>query len=358
MKKKLTFLLVLTVLFTLNVSNVSAKEKFYQVDSDLNIEEKFDSSVFFAGETVTSRAKVDGISAVAGNDVEIAGTSDYGVTVANTLKITGNIKNDLFGAGSSIKIDNDANIERDTYLAASSISIANAKFGRNVRMTAGTVTLNDVIITGDVYISATTIDLGNNVVINGKLSYNENAVINGLENNKINNIVTYTDMNIKEFSILDKVKNKLFSIVSGFIILTIMFLVFPSLFKKIDKKLDGKKTGDYLSKAGIGFIGLIMIPIVSIISIFTVVCIPIGFILIAGYVLSLYIGTLLTAYVVGKKIHVSMLKNEYNSYAVALLGLMIMKFLELVPILSVIVIMFNLLFGLGLIICMFVRDKK
>lgn len=357
MKKIILCLLTMLALFTIN-TNVQAKESFYQADDNLSVEGQFDGTVFFGGDTVFTNSQIKGVAFVAGNNVEVSGETEYGFMAGNSLKITGKVNNDLFAAGSNITINDSAYIERDAYLAASTISISDASVGRNIKMTAATVTLSDVTITGDVYISATTINLEDNVVIEGTLSYNETAVINGIKDNSIGEVNAYEVENTEAATLASNVKDKLFSIVSGFIILLIMYLVFPNLFKKIDDKIKDNKVSNYFSKIGIGFIGLIMIPIISIVSICTIIGMPIGFILLASYIMSLYFGTLITAYVVGNKLYTLGLKKEYNFYTVSFFGLIVISILELIPFVSGIVGFFGLLFGLGMIICLFIRDKK
>ena len=357
MKKLFLSLFTILAFFSINI-NVEAKSSFYQFDDNLDIENKFDGSVFFAGETVFTKSEVDGIAFIGGNNVEVNGQVDYGFFAGNSIKITGKVDNDLFAAGSNISINDNASVERDSYLAASTINIKDAKFGRDVKMAAATITLRDVTINGDVYISATNIKLDNNVVINGKLSYNEDAVISGIDDNNIGEVDTYKTNIDESTTLLSNVKSKLFSIISGFIILVIMFLAFPNLFKKIDTKINDNKIGNYFTKAGIGFIGLIIIPIISIISICTIIGMPIGLILIAAYIVSLYFAILLSAYVLGNKIYTTMFKKEYNFYTVSFIGLIVIKALDLIPVVSGIVGLFSLLFGLGMIISLFIKDKK
>ena len=357
MKKIILCLLTFIALFAIN-TNVQAKESFYQADDNLSVEGKFDGTVFFGGDTVFTNSQIKGVAFVAGNNVEISGETEYGFMAGNSLKITGKVNNDLFAAGSNITINDKASIERDAYLAASTISISDATVGRDIKMSAATVTLSDVTIKGDVYISATTINLEDNVVIEGTLSYNETAIINGIKDNSIAKVDTYEVENTEAATLASNIKGKLFSIVSGFIILLIMYLAFPKLFKKIDEKIEDNKVSNYFSKIGIGFIGLIMIPIISIISICTIIGMPIGFVLLASYVMSLYFGTLITAYIVGNKLYTLGLKKEYNFYTVSFFGLIVMSVLGLIPFVSGIVGFFGLLFGLGMIICLFIRDKK
>lgn len=356
-KKIIICLLTVFALFAIN-TNVQAKESFYQADDNLSVEGNYDGTVFFGGDKVFANSQIKGIAFVAGNNVEVSGETEYGFMAGNSLKITGKVNNDLFAVGSNITINDKANIERDAYLGASTIDISDTTIGRDVKISAATVTLSDVTIKGDVYIAATTINLEDNVVIEGKLSYNETAVINGIENNKIGEVNAYEVENTEAATLASKIKGKLFGIVSGFIILLIMYLVFPNLFKKIDNKIEDNKASNYFSKIGIGFIGLIMIPIVSIISICTVIGMPIGFVLLASYAMSLYFGTLVTAYVVGNKLYTLGLKKEYNFYTVSFFGLIVMSILGLIPIVSGFVGFFGLLFGLGMIICLFIRDKK
>jgi len=357
MKKIILSLLTFVALFAIN-TNVEAKESLYQFDNNLSVKGQFDGTVFFGGDTVFTDSQVKGISFVAGNSVEVSGETEYGFMAGNSLKITGKVNNDLFAVGSNITINGKASVERDAYLAASTIDISDTTIGRNVKMSAATVTLSNVTIKGDVYIAATTINLEDNVVIEGTLSYNETAVINGLENNSIKEVNVYKVENTEAATFASNVKGKLFGIVSGFIILLIMYLVFPNLFKKIDNKIQDNKVSNYFSKIGIGFIGLIMIPIISIISICTIIGMPIGFVLLASYAMSLYFGTLITAYVVGNKLYTLGLKKEYNFYTVSFFGLIVISLLELIPFVSGIVGFFGLLFGLGMIICLFIKDKK
>ncbi len=357
MKKTILCLLSALMIFAINI-NVNAKESLYQFDNNLSVEDQFDGTVFFGGDTVFTNSQVNGAAFVAGNNVEVSGETEYGFMAGNSLKITGKVNNDLFAAGSNITINGKASIARDAYLAASTISISNVTIGRDIKMTAATVTLSDVTIKGDVYISATTINLEDSVVIEGTLSYNENAVINGIKNNTINAVDTYEVQNTEAATLMSNFKDKLFGIISGFIILLIMYLVFPNLFKKIDDKVEDNKVSNYFSKIGIGFIGLIMIPIISIVSICTVIGMPIGLVLLASYIMSLYLGTLITAYVVGNKLYTLGLKKEYNFYTVSFLGLAVMAALGLIPFVSGLVGFFGLLFGLGMIICLFIKDKK
>lgn len=356
MKKLGLFLLAVLVFFTIN-TNVQAKESFYQADNNLSVGETFDSSVFFAGETVFSKSQVKGISFLAGNSVEVSGNTDYGVLAGNTVKITGTVNNDLFAAGSTISISSSAKVTRDSYLAAASVDINEATFGGDLRITAETVKLNNITISGNIYISATNIELGENVIIIGTLSYNENATIAGVQNNKIGHTKTYEEVTMQSETYMSKVKGMLFGIVSGFIVLVIMFLTFPKLFEKIDGKIKENKAGNYFSKIGIGFVGIFMIPIIAIVSICTVIGIPVGLVLLALYAVSLYFGTLITAYVLGNKVNTLMFKKEYNFYAAAFTGLIIIKLLGLIPIISGIVGLFSVLFGLGIIICLFSKNK-
>lgn len=357
MKKLILCLFSVLAFLSINTS-VEAKSSFYQFEDNLDVENKFDGSVFFAGETVFTKSEVDGIAFVGGNNIEVNGQVDYGFVAGNSIKITGKVENDLFAAGSNVAINDGASVERDSYLAASTVSIKDATFGRDIKIAAATVTLRDVTINGDIYISATNIKLDDNVVINGKLSYNEDAVISGIDDSNIGEVDTYKTNIDESATLLSNVKSKLFSIISGFIILVIMFLSFPNLFKKIDAKTSDNKIGNYFTKAGIGFIGLIIIPIISIISICTIIGMPIGLILIAAYIVSLYFGMLITAYVLGNKLYTNLFKKEYNFYTVSFIGLIVIKALELIPVISGIVGLLSLLFGLGMIISLFIKDKK
>lgn len=356
MKKIGLLFISILVIFAFN-DNVNAKENFYQVGSNLNVSTNFNSSVFFAGENVTSNSTVKGISVLAGNSVTIGGTTEYGILAGNDVKISSTVNNDLFVGGSTITI-NDATLARDTYIAGSDVVISQTKIGKNIRVSSGTLKLSDVTIKGNLYVASSDIEFGDNVVITGKFSYNEDAKVTGLNGAKITKTDAYEVHTTEANMIASKIKGKLFSVISGFILLTILFLLFPNIFKKVDYQVENNTASNYIAKIGIGFIGLFMVPILSIVCMITIIGLPVGLILLFAYALSLYLGALITAYVIGNKLNTITFKKEYNFYTAAFLGLIIINVLELIPIIGGFIALFSVLFGFGLIMYLFFKNKK
>ncbi|MBR3319686.1 hypothetical protein IKG20_00025, partial [Candidatus Saccharibacteria bacterium] len=104
-------------------SSSSDEDAYSEAGSTLKSEKSIPHSYFQAGYDITSSDAVDGIHFVAGNIIDYSGSSEYGAFGGNSLKINGSIEKDLFVAGSSVEIGEDAAIGRDVYAAASSLII-------------------------------------------------------------------------------------------------------------------------------------------------------------------------------------------------------------------------------------------
>lgn len=356
-KRLLSVLLLCTLLLSFNL-NVSAKSSLYKADEKLFLDENFNGTVFFAGEKISSEGDINGIGFMAGNEVSVDGNMEYGFIAGETLNITSNIKNDLFLAGSDVNLTDDAVINRDLFVGAANITINNVTVKRNANLAASVIEISNTKIEGNLYISAEEIVMGENVVIDGKLSYNENAIVTGISKVDVDKIKKYALPELEKVSITTTIRTRLLSIISQFLLLVIIFLLFPSLIKKIDKKIENNSISNYLTKMGIGFIALVMVPIASVIMMVTIIGLPIGFLLLALYCMSLYFSLLVTSYIIGNKINTYLLKKPYNYYSSILIGIILMKVISFIPVISGLVSFFGLLLGIGVIVNLFIKERN
>jgi len=90
MKKKGLWLLSILLLLFVAFTNVNAKS-VSSADETVNEKGSYSSSRFIAGNKVSSKADIDGISFAAGNYVSLSGSADYGFYAGNSVKINGNV---------------------------------------------------------------------------------------------------------------------------------------------------------------------------------------------------------------------------------------------------------------------------
>lgn len=342
MKKKIMILLL--VVFIPFVF-VSAEEDLLDSTLDVSLEnEIYDGSKFNADLSVNSKENVDGINFAAGSSVNISGQNEYGVYAGSSVNINGNILKELFVAGSSVNINESTIVGRDSYIAGSTVNMSGS-FNRNVYVGAGSLVLSDVTINGDIKLFASNITFLNNVVINGVLEYNDNAEVSGIDQANIFTIKNYhVEEDDESTNIISQISSSLYSIVSLIIIAFIINLLFPKIYKSLDKNIDSK---ELLNKALIGLAILFLTPLAAILCMITGVGLGLGFIILTIYILLCCLSSLTIMSVVGNNVLTKLLKKEENIYLSIVIGIVLFKLIYLLPYIGGLLSFVTILVGLG-----------
>lgn len=345
MKKKVLGLfsaLLIAFMVTLNVNAleiVNAGETVVE-------EGEFNSTRLVAGNKVTDKSKVDGISFVAGNDITLEGSAPYGFYAGNIVTVNKEIERDLFIAGNSINIGSDAKIGRDLFIAGNTIKI-NANIERDIRVGGTSVDLSGITIGGDAYIDASEIVMDENTTITGKLTYYKDAKVTGLEKAKIGTVETKEfDEVVIEYSFMDRVYSFIIRVFAAFVVLIVLFYMLPKSKEKLDN-ID--LSFDNIAKTtGMGLVTLVIVPFISLITLFTGILTPLALIAIAIYAISIYIASILVYYIVGKELTKKICKNE-NKYLAIIIGIVLVKLIKLIPAFGGLLAALLLFYGMGLI---------
>ena len=189
---------------------------------------------------------------------------------------------------------------------------------------------------------------------NGKLTYNEKANISGLDKATVGSSET-KKMHVekKEFSPINPVYMFIISIISAYIVMLAILGIVPNAKERLASlKFDGNTIFNRLL-AGIGV--LFLVPIVALLAVFTLILTPISLITLAVYFVSIYLAGLISSYVIGDVISKKLLKMDNMFFSLAL-GIVLVKFLKLIPILGDFVVLITLLYGLGLIF-FYIKNK-
>ena len=168
--KKLFILLIISSFLIL--PNVYAEDSNYLNISN-NTVKTVNHSMFTAGDDVSTNNMVKGIDFTAGNNLNINGSSEYGMFAGNSINFKGMVTRDLFVAGNQIVIDSSANIARDLYVAGNTITIS-ADIKGNIFLAASEVIIDSKEISGDVTLNSGKLTISDNTKINGTLKYNDN----------------------------------------------------------------------------------------------------------------------------------------------------------------------------------------
>lgn len=326
-------------------ANLKDTEKYF-FSQEVSSDETLNHSVFVAGSNVKSKvANIKGILFAAGNNVTINSNTDYAFIAGNNIAINEKTNNDLFVAGNNISINDTASINRDLYAAGNEIFI-NSNIEGKVFASGSKIIFQNVDIKSNVNINADEIIFIGDVSIDGTLKYNENATITGENNLKVENKETYVQKETKTNETKDKITNTIIEIAGLFVTAIIINLIFPNIYKKMNKQIHIKEK---LKELGIGLICLIVIPIISIIVCVTIIGIKLGLIIIALYCISLYLAIIPSMVILGNVINTKLLKLKENFYLDALVGIIILELVSLIPYVGGWIYFIFLLIGTGIV---------
>lgn len=345
MKKNFKFILLFLLLIPLVKVNALSKDYFNESDSKTEI----NHSIFRADNTVDNEEIVKGLSFIAGNNVNLNGIYDYGFFAGNNVTVKGTIENDLFIAGNNVTLAKDAIINRDVY-AAGSILYLNTNIKGNAFLAGSEIHLSNITISGDLTITADKIVVDKDVTIKGTFKYNENTQIENKNLIKANKTLTYQN---NENNNENAFSNFMVSL-GIFLILGLgLNLLFPSLTEKLTKKLDAKEVVMTSLK---GFVCLLVIPIIILILMCTIAGIELGVFLGLIYILAMMISLVSVSTIVGNLISNKLFKKS-NLYLGTVLGIVLLRAIELIPVVGGLIATITLLYGLGLLWNLFIKVR-
>ena len=348
--KKVWSLIVLLGIMLLPIVNVNAAEGYFSAGDYLVDTQSYEHSIFTAGNNITSNSNVKGLAFIAGNSVKIAGTKSYVLGAGNTLSISSAVENDLFAAGSSVRVEKDAYIGKDAYIAAGDVTLLTGVNG-NAFIAASVVNLSGVTINGDLHIAAGKLNIEDDVVVNGNLIVNRDIeMING---DKVNasNTIWYDNIKHATETNRDILKEELLDVLSLLFLGLILAMIFPKLFKKMEIKVD--KLDEFCKTSLYGLAMLIAVPVLILLSFVLIVGIPLAVIMLALYIVSLMVSTLISSTVLGYNINKSFIKKENNIYLSIMIGIVLLKLIYFVPVVGPLVNFISFIYGLGFIYQLF-----
>lgn len=350
MKKISKLFLVLLMMF-MCVNGVQAKQidHFYgKVDNDIKLEDDVNGSALLVSENTEMKSKADGVSFLLGNKVVFDGQSEYGVFIGNSLEISGTVSKDTFIGGNVITIEKDAQLQRDTIIAGANVEIS-GKIDRNISIYASSVSFKGAKIEGNVKIQAGLIEADDKTLINGNLSYPEDASIDVSKDIVKGKFIKTEALAQNEDSFVTTMMNKFWSFMSLMLVFAVLSLVASKLFVRIQdeyNKFDFNKGLETFTK---GLVFLVLTPIIIFILLLMSIGIPLALILLALYFIVMYLSVIFTGYLIGYKIWQKFFNNDINLLVVGIFGIAILFVLSLIPGISFIVSILSMVIGIGII---------
>ncbi|MFZ5968220.1 MAG: hypothetical protein ACOYVK_13735 [Bacillota bacterium] len=290
---------------------------------------------------------------VKGDIIVGAGRSEIGGRVDGDLRIgtgngsiTGEITRNVTAFAGELILEESAAVDGNFNAFAGNLRI-DGIVGGDLKAGVETLHINNQI-KGDVEVSVGSLDFGPLAKIDGDLIYTseeEMTVPEGIVSGKIEHKIP-TDKaaqdvakRVEKGAKVFHVAAKAISMLGYLIIGTILVLVFGDFMKRTAATLEEKPW----HSVGIGVVGLVTLPIASILVMITVIGIPLGLITFMLYGIMVYLAKLPAGIWIGQKI----LKNEEKPLLPLLLGIIILMLISYIPYLGALVSLVAILFGIG-----------
>lgn len=307
-------------------------------------------NLFLVGNDVaTDTSTSNGLMFVAGNTLNLRTSAEYGFVAGNVINFSGATLRDLYIAGNMVTLEPNALIGRDVFAGAASLTVKSDLSG-NLAASADRIVLKDVQIAGNVDLTASEIRFEGSVTVAGTLTYNDNAVVSGLNSNttKVKQVETYHVEEVSESALIaTKVYGKFLSIAGLFLAMLLICALCSKLHGKVEQSADASNFGKNLA---IGLGVLIGTPVLVVMALCTVVAAPLALIVLALYLVMIYLSQGFAGLWLGHLLIEKVFKAKSNVYLEVLLGVAVLGILALVPYVGVITGLLGLLFGLGFIV--------
>ncbi len=321
--------------------NIVHKDLFMANSDSIVLEDIVEGNTFIYGNDVTIKGEIRGDLFVASNSVTI----DKSSVITGNLFIYGSevyIKgsvNNIYGFASTFNIENSGRVNRDINIFTNELNLL-GYIGRNA----------------NVYVSNIVLPENAQNLIGGDLNYSASEDLNiprdavsGDINFKVSNNTPSTEEVISNY-----ISEFILVFAYAFIVILLVAFFMPKFSDKLVYALEKRP----FVSAGIGILGIIVIPIISIIFMITGYLVYPGIALLAVYILTLSITISILSIAVGKYLtNKCKNKTKLKFILLSLLSVVVIWLLQLIPVFGSWMSIFTVVFGLGLFIFAFFTKK-
>lgn len=366
-RRRLKQLLLPLVLFTVIVFPIvsvvaeSISGDAVIVESD----ETLEKTSFLSGEIVRVDGDINGTTFIAGGNVEVNGTIDGDLFIASqSLTVNGTVNGSIFVAGQNMTLNGE--VENNIYAAGQGLTIQsetngnifvigqtvttdeNALIERDAFIGAGTIYHNGVV-NGDFQSSSDSLTVGGTVA--GDLNYRSQKQANILNSSTIIGETTWKKIeresleDTKEFFSAARFLQMLWSIGAALIVWLVVRWVRPTFWPQLADRV----MQNPLKIIGFGALGVVFIPVVSILLMITIIGIPLSLILLSLYSVILYSSKIIFSVYLSRLLQDRLNGSNTQAFWLFLLALIFLTGLGVVPIVGMILGFLTSSIGVGAI---------
>lgn len=356
---------LLIALITLPLATMAAELRTGESVS-LSASETLQDDLYIAGASVVNSGQIVGDALSAGGTIVQSGTVTGDIFAAGgTVTVLGNVSDDVRILGGTITLQSSVggdvvigggqviiggSIGGDTLVGAGSLRV-DAPIAGNATMGGGDVYINSTI-SGDTRVYADTVILGPQARLMGAFTYSAEREVTMEDGAQVFGTTERTPLpteQVREGNGAALMLGLAGAYLMKFLMmLTGVFVLYWLLKRYVGTVVDGALAKPFTS-LGIGFVALVVMPVVAVILLVTVIGVPLGILVLVGYVALLIVACLFAPIVLGAQLFAWMRKGgeQKLSWKSILLGVVVYFLLGLIPIVGWIVQLAVFIIALG-----------
>ena len=316
-------------------------DDFYVAAGNVDIDAEVNGDVIAAGGELMIGRRIDGDVIAAGGRLRIHGEVYDDVRIAGgDLDVDARIGDDLVAAGGAIVLSPQTRVGGNAWLSGGDVYVAGTIVG-DLKVAAGRIRLSGTV-QGDVELESGEIEILDDAVILGKLTYSSPREADTHEGARIEGSVDYE---AADWDYEDRGFGLFFSIT--LIVAGIMLhLLFPHYTRASSRRI----ATDPWSSLGLGFVFVVMIPLAAILLMLIVLGLWVGLTLLALYCVALLTGFLIACFFLGER-GAMLFKQDVSATGRRLISLaaaiFVLGLVQTIPLLGGLILFLLLLLGLG-----------
>ena len=317
----------------------------------IHVSDSVSGDIMLAGGEIDFSGTTGGDYLGAGGDQDVSGRIHGSVRIAGgNVLVSSVIDRNATIAGGNVELREASVVEGNAYLAGGNIVVAGT-VRQLLRATGGTIHIGGVV--GDVNVSAQRLRVGPRARIDGDLRYRVPA-----ENVEIDSAATITGQIIslptRNWATVWLVMQLLWGL--GFLLAgAVLIALLPGI---ATAAADGVRARPGVA-AGFGVMWLLLLPLGMGLAAVTVVGLPLAILLLAAYLIVLYLSGVVLALAIGRVILRDWARDGRGRLVVAfLLGGVLLILLGLIPLIGGFVILLAIIMGSGALLMPVVRRRR
>jgi cytoskeletal protein CcmA (bactofilin family) len=298
-----------------------------------------------SGSQVSVSGPVSQDVVLAGGTVEVSGkTGDDLWLAGGNVRAAGPVAEDAMVTGGTVILAREAKIGRDLAVAGGQLTV-DSSVGRDLKISGGTCAINGSV-GGSVTASCDSLTVGPGAVIKGDLVYTS------AKKPEISPTAKIMGRTIAKPLPARPARKCAFGCKAGFWFLRFAMLLVVGLVviglapRAAERSADAVFGGFWLALL-VGFIFLTVVPIAATIIMCTVLGLPLGMILLAAYLISVYVSRAFVGLAIGRWLFRRLGRESVSPYLGLLVGLIILWLLIAIPFVGWLIHLLALLLGFG-----------